>query len=90
MVGIIMRRDKVIDPINIVSLEILQDIFAIIVVVTGIDEHRFTSWTDHERSDRLADVDEGHGNRALSRRLFPWRDRSGSSRGGGVDRADCR
>jgi len=58
-----------VDPIDVVTLEILDDVLAVVVVVAGIDQHCVAVWTDDERGDRLADVDVMNFDRPISRWL---------------------
>jgi len=51
VVCIVVRGDEMIDPGDIVCLEILQDILTVIVVVASIDEHCVAVGIDDKGTD---------------------------------------
>ncbi len=57
VIGVTVCRDKMVDSIDILVLEVRDYVGPALTPVTGIDEHRLTRGFDQERGISLADVD---------------------------------
>jgi len=67
VIRVVVRAHEVVDPCDVVSSEILEYVFPVVVVVARVDEHRLAVGFDNERTHGLPDVDVVNFERAVGR-----------------------